>query len=307
MKSLYSLLLVAVSAFAGTWHSEEIAGMQVELFTPSSVSQVPGKRSFLIHLHGCTQDGMIFRKAGNWENAAEKYGMVVALPTVPNGGVLLGCWDYYDTNHTRDSRHDGYVIRLAQELIQRSSLQVDPRQVYVSGLSAGATEAMVVGCLAPDIFAGVAAAAGPAIGTDSMQVQQLAADVSGVVKLCKKFAGPYQSELSSQVASLIYGDYDFVCQQKYNRVSAEAYARLFSTFGQPSQNAIAGQGAESLWSDSRGPRVSLIAVSGMSHAWPAGGGPGGSFIDTQHVNYPQYLAGFFSRNNRRVPHYGIDN
>jgi poly(3-hydroxybutyrate) depolymerase len=286
LSSLFLPLTLASPALAGSWNTETIAQMQVRLYVPDTPPRLAGKRALMVSLHGCVQTASALQHGGNWEASAESYGMVVAVPRVPDGG-LLGCWDFSGSNHTRDSRDDGYVIQMVQTLLARTELNLDPRQVYVTGLSSGGGETLVLGCLAPDLFAGVGAAAGPAVESGA----------------CTTLAGEYRRDLDTQVTSLIHGTMDGTVGIENSRASADANAAIYGATKEASTTEVPGNGTEQLWKDAEGPRVSLVIVSGMGHAWPAGKGPGGAFIDTRHVDYPAYVTDFFFRNNRRVPRF----
>ncbi|MEC8762056.1 MAG: PHB depolymerase family esterase, partial [Actinomycetota bacterium] len=71
----------------GTWTTETIAGMSVRLYTPTTAAALPAGRALMISLHGCVQKASDLQSAGNWAQTADEYGMVVALPDAPNGGV----------------------------------------------------------------------------------------------------------------------------------------------------------------------------------------------------------------------------
>lgn len=121
-------------AASGAWTTETIAGMSVRVYTPATPPALESGRALMISLHGCQQKAQDLQQDGNWTDVADEYGMVVALPDAPNGGVYLGCWDYYDTSHssTNPSRHDDNVLALAQTLQSRGSLAIDPDQTYVA-------------------------------------------------------------------------------------------------------------------------------------------------------------------------------
>lgn len=291
------------NASPGSWKTETIAGMQVNVYTPSSAPVLNGKRALMISLHGCAQTKDDIKNFGNWQKTADKYGMVVATPGAPNGGVLIGCWDYYDTNHSSSNpgRHDDNLIDLADDLMARSSLNIDPAQVYITGLSSGGGETMVMGCLAPDIFAGMGINAGPTIGTTSGQIYSVSTNESAAVSLCKQFAGSNTGDFNTQLTSVIHGTADGMVATGYADMDAKVMANIYGASQDSGTNSIAGGGTETTYSDSIGVRVSKIMVSGMSHAWPAGdGGSGGSYIDHSHVNYPEVVTKFFFENNRRV-------
>lgn len=79
------------SSASGTWTTSTIAGMSVRLYVPESAPALEEGRALMIGLHGCVQSASVLQQAGNWQATADAYGMVVALPDAPNGGVLLGC------------------------------------------------------------------------------------------------------------------------------------------------------------------------------------------------------------------------
>lgn len=112
--------------------------MSYWLYSPASAGE---NNPLMINLHGCGQKADDLKELGNWEGAAEAHHMYVAIPDVPNGGVVLGCWNYYGRGHTESNNNNGNVIQLALSLRGNSNLHIDPAHIYVSGLSSGATQA----------------------------------------------------------------------------------------------------------------------------------------------------------------------
>jgi poly(3-hydroxybutyrate) depolymerase len=288
---------------AAQWSTETIAGMRVHLYTPQTAPALADKRALMIGLHGCAQTNDDMRAGGNWEATADAYGMVVALPGAPDGGVIAGCWDYYESNHTRSNRHNDNLINLATTLMGRSSLNIDTRQVYVSGLSSGGGETMVMGCLAPDIFAGVGINAGPTIGTTSGQISYIATDKTRAVNLCRQLAGSNEAHLQTQVTSVVYGSNDYLVSQGYGDLNAAVMGEIYGATKATQAQSIPGGGAETPWSKNGAQVVQQIRVTGLGHAWPAGPGStgGGPYIDHVTVNYPAVLTDFLFCANRRVP------
>ncbi|MDF9878193.1 PHB depolymerase family esterase [Cellulosimicrobium cellulans] len=300
-------LVTTPASAAGSWSPRSAGGMTVELYRPTTAPALPGGRALMISLHGCVQTSQVLKNAGNWAATADEHGMVVAIPAAPNGGVLLGCWDYYDTNHSRTNpaRHDDNLLDLVSALLADTSLGIDPDQVYVSGLSSGGGQAMVMGCLAPDVFAGVGIAAGPTVGTTSGQIGSVATSLAQARSTCRTFAGTHAVDFGSQVTSVVFGSADTTVATGYGTLNAQVMADLYGagTTSSFSLTGLAGTntaGSGSLWSDADGPRVSLLRNTGLAHAWPAGGGPGGSYVSTNSVDYPAYLTDFLFANNRRV-------
>jgi poly(3-hydroxybutyrate) depolymerase len=281
-----------------------VVQLRTHLYRPQALAN---GRPLLIALHGCTQSPDALRDRGNFESAAEAHGAVIALPAVPNGGVLAGCWDYYGANHTLESRHDDDLVALADALAADSELGIDADRIYLAGLSSGGGEAAIMACLAPDRFAGIGINAGPAIGTESFEIGSVATDQASAVALCRALAGPRAAGFETQLTSVIAGSADFLVARGYARLNAEIMAEVYGaeTESALDVSALAGtapRGEGALWSDARGPRVSLIVVEGMGHAFPAGAGDGleTNFVAQKGVAWPEYLLAFFAANNRRV-------
>lgn len=305
---LFCVFFQPASIFAA-WKLESIQNVQVQIYTPEKTGwakNLNNKRSLMVNLHGCSQKAEDLMKDGNWVNTADEYDMVVAIPRVPNGGVIAGCWDYYGGEHTRSNKHNGAVLNLVTELLKRSDLNIDPKQVYVSGLSSGGGESMVLGCLAPEVFAGIGLNAGPSTGTSSTEISRPQTTLSKMRETCQKLSGVKTIELKTQLASIIYGNNDFIVSPQHNLNNAEILkdfygATLKTNFVLDSLEGTNKQGTGVLFSDSTGPRISLIMNQNLGHNWPAGqGGNGGNFINKKSINYPRYLAEFFSKNNRRA-------
>jgi poly(3-hydroxybutyrate) depolymerase len=313
MKRVVSIIMLFLNFFitqamGAEWQTLSEGGMQVHLYVPTTSPKLAGQRALMISLHGCAQDNEAIRDLGNWKSTADEYGMVVALPDVPQGESRFpGCWDYYDTDHLRTNRNNNNLINLVRDLIADGSFNIDENQVYISGLSSGGGQTGVMGCLAPDIFAGIGINAGPTIGTGPFEIGSVATTRSEAVSLCKSFAVGNQPFFETQLTSVIHGDNDFVVAQGYGSLNAQVMAAIYGASTESSFNVseLDGHnpaGTGTLWSDDKGPRVSLIIASGLDHAWPAGSGEGGtqSFVRASGVNYPAYLAEFFFANNRRV-------
>jgi poly(3-hydroxybutyrate) depolymerase len=282
--------------------------MSVHVYTPGAESPLGG-HALLIALHGCTQSATQLRDFGNFEHAAEDFGMVIALPDVPGGGVFAGCWNYYGALHNAAGGHEAAVISMTDALLGDGALGIDPAQVYLSGFSSGGGEALVVGCLAPERFAGIGTAAGPSLGTEATQIAQVGQTAEGAKTLCMQYAGGGASALDSQLAVAFTDSGDIVVAQGYAAVNADMFASIYGAatsapFDLSSVEGAmpAGQGTE--YADGVGPRVALLqSTSGGGHAWPAGSGNAGggiSYVAGTGVDFAYFLATFFTANNRRA-------
>jgi len=299
--SFFFLFLLSLCSNA-SWSTLQFSGSKVFVFVPQNLEP---SSPLMINLHGCAQKAQILVDHGNWEEAASFYKTIVAIPEVPRGGVIAGCWDYYGLNHTRTNRHNGFVIDLVSELKNRFS--INNEKVFVSGLSSGGGESFVLGCLAPDIFKGVGLNAAPSVGTSSSEISRATISINQVSKNCQGLAGDRSELLKEQRVSIIYGDNDYLVDRKYSSINAQAYAELLGAsvekpFDTETLRGSNTRGRGTLFSSraSAEPLVSLIENAGLGHNWPAGqGGRGRSFVSKESIDYPYYLLSFFLSNSQR--------
>lgn len=294
----------------GEWSTNSsLAGMEVHTYLPTSTTD-NGKRALMITLHGCSQSNEVVRDNWSWADEADQYGMVIAAPMEPGGGEAFSCWDYYGARHSglNPSRHDDNLINLATIMINDTSLNIDPKQVYISGLSSGGGETFVMGCVAPEIFAGIGINAGPAVGTETGQISAVpfGLNARSVANTCTGFSAS-DDDFNTQLTSVVQATRDGLVSSDYADLDASAMALVYDAVKDSQRNSIPGGGSEETWSDSEGVRVSKIMVNGLGHNWPAGSdSSGGGFTNHTTIDYPAFLSKFFFDNNRRVEIEDID-
>lgn len=305
----------ALAAFAsGEWTETTLGGLSALVYVPTQGS--PADRAALIVLHGCQQNNTALQQRGNFEDAAEEQNTIIVLPNVPNGGVIAGCWDYYGTNHDKNTTPHKEVIALTNAL--KASDQVDfvAAQIYLGGLSSGASEAMLVGCLAPELYAGIIASAGPALGTESFEIGFGATDGASAADVCEEFAAQSNQagQLNSQIVVLLQDPQDPVVSSDYLDINEEAYRSILSSGAalstqnqtQLSNLGVGGNGAGRFWNDATGPRLAVLAPTGVGHAWVAGAGDGRNtnFVAQANLNAAVFGVDFIRTNQRRTTGFG---
>ena len=286
----------------GSWGGiQTLNGMSTYTYTPQNPPAMNGKRALMIALHGCSMDGSDAKNGYNWETSADMYGMVIVAPSAPNGGVIAGCWDYYgNTNQTRSNRHNDNLLGLVDTMLANNSLNIDPAQVYISGLSSGGGQTITMGCVAPDVFAGLGINAGPAPGTSSGQIGSVAGTTSAQVSTCSGWAGSNSAHFNSQITSIVHGAADYTVATGYGQRDFDIMASIYGANQETGSHSVTGGGTEITATKEGKEVVSYISVAGMGHAWPAGSGPGCNYCDTNKVNYPEFLSDWLFHNNRRV-------
>lgn len=296
-----------------TWAADTVNGGNLTgyYYWPATQPALNGKRALVLVLHGCAQTaaGDVVDSGSdggfNWKKVADQYGAIILAPNATGNVYSNHCWDYASTNHNRTSGHDGVLLDLIKRFTGNAQYAIDPNQVYVAGLSSGGGETMALGCLAPDVFAGVGINAGPPPGTTTAQISYVPSGytAANAASSCKALAGSSSASFATQIASVVWGSSDYTVSQQYGPMDAQAMRLVYGgTFTKGASTTVATGGTSIPYTDANGRlRTTEVTVSGMGHAWPAGsGGQNTNFVDAAHVNYPAFVMDFWFRNNLRA-------
>ncbi|MEM5331987.1 PHB depolymerase family esterase [Paraburkholderia sp. JHI2823] len=312
--------LAAVTPGPGTWSAQQTwaadpvngGNLTGYYYWPASQPTTPkGQRALILVLHGCLQtaSGDVINNSStagfNWKAIADQYGAIILAPNATGNVYSNHCWDYANTSPSRSAGHVGVLLDLVNRFVSNSQYAIDPNQVYVAGLSSGGGMTMVLGCIAPDIFAGIGINAGPPPGTTTAQIGYVPSGYTSTTAAnqCRAWAGSNVSMFSTQIAGAVWGTSDYTVAQAYGPLDTAAFRILYGgTFTQGAKVTIPGGGTNTPYSDSSGKlRTHEISVSGMSHAWPAGsGGKNANYVDATHINYPAFLMDYWVKNNLRA-------
>lgn len=121
------------------------------------------------------------------------------------------------------------LFDLVRRFMQDPRFAIDPNQVYVAGLSSGGAKTMVLGCQAPEIFAGVGINAGPPPGVSTSKIGWVPPGFTSATAAgsCRAMAGPNAPHFATQVASVVWGSMDFLVAQAYGPLDAAALRQAY--------------------------------------------------------------------------------
>jgi poly(hydroxyalkanoate) depolymerase family esterase len=127
-------------------------------YVPSSYKQgtaVP----LVVVLHGCTQDADVMRQLTRFDQLAESKGFIVVFPEQPQSANQTKCWNFFqDAQLHRGSGEPALIAGITGWVQQHYT--IDPKRVYVAGLSAGGAMASVMGATYPDLYAAIGVGSG---------------------------------------------------------------------------------------------------------------------------------------------------
>ncbi|MDQ0268568.1 extracellular catalytic domain type 1 short-chain-length polyhydroxyalkanoate depolymerase [Cytobacillus purgationiresistens] len=143
---------------AGQVINGSYGGKSYTLYVPSQY-QVGQSYPLYVMLHGCTQDANQFSTGTKMNALAEEKGFLVLYPEQNIAANSNKCWNWFEPSHqSRGSGEPGVLAGMVQSIKGNYSINND--RVYVGGLSAGAAMSVIMGATYPDVFSGVAVAAG---------------------------------------------------------------------------------------------------------------------------------------------------
>ena len=118
----------------------------------------PGAPLVLV-LHGCTQNAAAYDHGSGWSTLADRHGFALLFPEQERVNNPNLCFNWFQ--HGDVTRGEGEVLSIREMIAQMLALySLDPKRVYITGLSAGGAMTAAMLATYPELFAGGAIIAG---------------------------------------------------------------------------------------------------------------------------------------------------
>jgi poly(hydroxyalkanoate) depolymerase family esterase len=129
-------------------------------FVPGNLQPPP---ALVVVLHGCGQTAAGYDLGAGWSTLAKHYGFALLMPEQQSSNNSNTCFNWFNPEDTtRDSGEACSIRQMIGRMV--GDVGIDPRRIFVTGLSAGGAMTSVMLATYPEIFAGGAIIAGLPFG-----------------------------------------------------------------------------------------------------------------------------------------------
>ncbi|MDP2264789.1 MAG: PHB depolymerase family esterase [Hydrogenophaga sp.] len=296
------------------------AGTRVyKLYIPAqAATATPQSLPLVVMLHGCTQTADDFAAGTQMNRLADEHGFLVAYPEQASGANSSRCWNWFRAeDQVRAAGEPAILAGIAQAVL--ADQPVNPKQVFVAGLSAGAAMAVILGETYPEVFAAVGAHSGlPYAAAHDVSSALAAMKGRGVMGGRPHLPGtaddPRRPTLQAVPLIVFHGDRDHTVQHSNGehivQQASRAHAGRSAGAGQPAglhtrtESGTAPGGrryTRTVHTDHSGqPRVEAWTLHGAGHAW-SGGSATGSYTDPTGPDASAEMLRFFLEQGAKRP------
>ena len=250
----------------------------------------------IVMLHGGTQTPDDFAAGTRMNMIAEEETCLVVYPSQPSHANPARCWNWFrPDDQRRGCGEPSLIAGITRQVMHEYS--VDPRRVYVGGLSAGAAAAAVMGATYPDLYAAIAVHSGLACGAADDLISAFAA---------MRHGGAINSSASLDTSAVpgdrpplptivFHGDRDIIVHPRNADHVISRSMRATNWQTKVRRGHVPGGHAYTctIHTDASGREIlEQWCIHGAGHAW-SGGSPAGSYTDPRGPDAAKEMLRFF--------------
>ncbi|MDI1264478.1 MAG: PHB depolymerase family esterase [bacterium] len=275
-------------------------------FVPEQLQRAP---ALVVVLHGCGQTAAAYDFGTGWSTLAKRYGFALLLPEQQGANNANTCFNWFNPGDIARGRGEAGSIR---QMVARmvADHKIDPRRIYVTGLSAGGAMTSVMLANYPEVFAGGAVIAGLPFGIASNVREALggmmqsslrpAAELGDLVRKASKHRGPWPK------ISVWHGSADRTVHPANADEIVKQWLDVHGLPNEPmSSGAVDGHPRDVWWNADGATIVESYTITDMAHGTPLGladndesYGATGAFLLEAGISSSYHIANFFGLTDR---------
>jgi poly(hydroxyalkanoate) depolymerase family esterase len=268
-------------------YSSPVGSRAYRLFIPSRYREQ--SLPLVVMLHGCTQSPDDFAAGTRMNFMAEEQNCFVVYPAQPSHANQAKCWNWFRPADQQRGRGEPSLIAGITRQIM-SEYSIDPKRVYVGGLSAGAAAAAIMGATYNDLYAAIGIHSGLACGA--------AMDLPSALVAMRQGGSDHKvnsGDRSSVPAIVFHGDRDTTVHPNNGDQILKQSVRTMNTQTKVHRGQVPGGHAftQTILTDASGRgMLEHWSIHGAGHAW-SGGSPAGSYTDPRGPDATREMLRFF--------------
>ena len=246
-------------------------------------SFVPGKLQndtpLVVVLHGCTQTAAGYDTGAGWSELAERYGFVLLMPEQTSSNNPNRCFNWFEPADTRRGQGEAASIRNMVTYTVREH-NLDPKRVFITGLSAGGAMTSVMLSTYPEVFSAGAIIAGLAFGVAN-NLQEALMAMRQPPALSPREFGDFVRNASSNKErwpriAIWHGSADHTVSPVNAEKSVQQWVDVHGLSEKPSAQDTVDGHPRRIWRNENGDAViESYSIIGMAHGTPLGLGENG--------------------------------
>jgi poly(hydroxyalkanoate) depolymerase family esterase len=271
--------------------------------------KLPPAPALVVVLHGCGQTAAGYDLGAGWSTMAKRYGFALLMPEQQSSNNAQGCFNWFNPEDVaRDSGEAASIRQMIARIAGEAG--IDPRRIFVTGLSAGGAMTTVMLATYPELFAGGAVIAGLPFGVATNVREALngmyqspsrpAVELGHLVRNASHHKGPWPK------LSVWHGSAD----RTVNPANAnEIVKQWLDVHGLPaapmSEGIVDGYPRQIWWNADGETIIESYTITDMAHGTPLGVadnderyGAQGAFLIEAGISSSYHIANFFGLTQR---------
>ncbi|WP_369720384.1 PHB depolymerase family esterase [Bradyrhizobium sp. LLZ17] len=280
---------------------ENPGNLRMLAFVPT---QLQKPRALVVVLHGCGQTAAGYDLGAGWSTLARHYGFALLMPEQQRSNNANTCFNWFNAE---DIARDSGEARSIREMVSHmaEAHRIDPRRVFITGLSAGGAMTSVMLATYPDVFAAGAVIAGLPYGIASNLREALdgmfhsparpAHELGDLVRNASPHRGPWPK------MSVWHGSADRTVNPGNANEIVKQWLDLHDLPAVPmAETNVDGYPRQAWWNKDGETLVEFYNIADMAHGTPLGiadndqrYGVEGAFLIEAGISSSYHIAKFF--------------